>query len=57
MEIVISVGGSSMRERTCRISQPAAMPMASPPTPLATNFSPASQSENEPETTAATAKR
>jgi hypothetical protein len=46
-----------MRERTCRISQPAASPTMRPPTPLAMNSSPAFQSVKEPETTAATAKR
>ena len=54
---MISVGGSSMRARTSRISRPAARPTITPPTPVATNFGPASQSENEPVTTAATAKR
>ena len=53
---MISIGGSSIRERTWRITQPAASPTASPPSPLSTKRQLASTSENEPVTTAATAK-
>ena len=53
--MVISMGGSSKRARTWRISQPAARPTARPPIPLAMNSSPASQSVKDPDTTAATA--
>jgi hypothetical protein len=55
--MVISVGGSSMRLRTSLMTQPAAKPTSRPPTPFTTKRAPASTSENEPVTTAATAKR
>ena len=44
-----------MRDRTKRITTPAASPTARPPTPLSTNRRLASPSENVPLTTAATA--
>ena len=51
----MSVSGSWIRRRTAAITIPTATPMAIPPTPVNTNFGPASSSEKLPVTTAATA--
>ena len=54
---MISVGGSSMRERTCRITQPGGEADGQAADAAGDELGPASQSENEPDTTAAIAKR
>ena len=55
--MVTSTGGSSIRRRTCRTTQPTASPTATPPTTTRTKRMPASQSENVPLTAATTATR